>query len=475
MSASKERWENLLEWLEDHGMKREEVLVDCRSRPGAGNGLFAARPCPPSTVLFTIPASALANIRTLSPHYPCWKAKPLNATQLISLHLFLHRPTTEGVCSDPLFGPYISVLPTDFPGHPLTWLILGMGPVQQQFLRFLPPGARAALDKVSNRFKEDWRIVQEYLVWSFHSPGIISNLTTSQREYPDVLINLATEDFLWAWLNVNTRCVYHRLKRTRSDPDNLTMCPILDFANHRPFAPLMMPTPSDAEIWNSSPTAKVGDALGLVSPHTCAVEPNEELYLRYGAHSNQTLFVEYSFVNEMLKNAAFGGRYDGEVDVQDVMEELFKERGLVGGWMKNILTEEGYWGEWTLHSSPQPAHPSFRLITALRLYHVIPSLYTGVPSEPATYVDPWRETILGYSEVVSQENEKQWRDTLRQICNTVSERATRSLVGFTHQQNTEVDDLGWVQYAADCITTLWREELEVSGAVLQSLDGEVEF
>ena len=39
--------------------------------------------------------------------------------------------------------------------------------------------------------------------------------------------------FMWSDTTaVNTRSVYHWLKKEKSDPDNLSLCPILDLANH---------------------------------------------------------------------------------------------------------------------------------------------------------------------------------------------------------------------------------------------------
>ena len=108
----------------------------------------------------------MMNTKTLAAHYP---ASTLTATQLISLHLMLHRPRREDDSLDPLFGPYISVLPREFDSHPLTWT------VRRSFLRdtchlesflleSLTPSASAGLEKISRKFYQDWRIVWGYMV-----------------------------------------------------------------------------------------------------------------------------------------------------------------------------------------------------------------------------------------------------------------------------------------------------------------------
>lgn len=168
-------------------------------------------------------------------------------------------------------------------------------------------------------------------------------------------------DFLWGWLNgsrllfplsyrfltigfaVNTRSIYYQIKSSRSDADNLTMCPILDFANHTSTLKHMSLIPAEVKPWNvSSPGKKRGD-LSFLSPRDI-IQKGEEVNLRYGAHSNLKLFVEYGFVNKMPDTAISSDEQDGEVDVQDIVEQLFQARGKLGLWMKDKLQENGYWG-----------------------------------------------------------------------------------------------------------------------------------
>jgi hypothetical protein len=173
---------------------------------------------------------------------------------------------------------------------------------------------------------------------------------------------LDREDFLWAWLNgnisvvslnaykhsslsclVNTRCVYHRLKPERAHPDNLTLIPIIDFANHRP-RPHAVPLPTNADIFDASPTG-FGEPFSLVTPAGASIEAGEEVFFQYGRHSNSTLFVEYGFVNDYTAEQVATGDFEADADVQDLMEALFAERGEVGTWMRGVLEQEGYWGQ----------------------------------------------------------------------------------------------------------------------------------
>lgn len=106
------------------------------------------------------------NTKTLAPHYP---ASTLTATQIISLHLMLHRPRGEDDSLDPLFGPYISVLPREFDSHPLTWTVRrrflqDTGGLESSLLEVLTPSASAGLEKIAKKFCEDWDVVWGYMV-----------------------------------------------------------------------------------------------------------------------------------------------------------------------------------------------------------------------------------------------------------------------------------------------------------------------
>ena len=141
---------------------------------------------------------------------------------------------------------------------------------------------------------------------------------------------------------VNTRCIYYRIKEKSTDEANVTLCPILDFANHYWHHSHVQPV-SDSDIWGFRSKAK-GAFQFLATEHIREVETDGEVCLRYGGHSNQSLFVEYGFVNAVSDGDMRSGEYPTEVDVQHIMAELFKGRGTVGTWMQTILEGAGYWG-----------------------------------------------------------------------------------------------------------------------------------
>ncbi|THH11579.1 hypothetical protein EW146_g7986 [Bondarzewia mesenterica] len=377
----------------------------------------------------------------------------LSATQLISLHLLLNRPPPDGESPDHLFGPYISVLPREFDSHPLTWAVQHKfgGPIPltssgENLLPKLPCSVLSALTKLEAKFWDDWKTVCQYVGDSLD----LLDRSDGPLKMSDTTDIASTTHYLWAWMNVNTRCLYDRLTRSKSDPDNISLCPVFDFANHKWTAPTMRVAPSDVDVRNFV-VRDVGSNLTCVTCCEDVVE-DKELYLTYGEHPNRTLFVEYGFINEVSEHEFVSGAYAGEVDVQDIVEDI----------------------DWTMHSAPQPAHPSYRLITALRLYHIVPADSHDVPSDNDTILNPWSDTLSGRKDVISDENEAAWRSTLLNISNTVAKRAEASMASMAGMP-MEKEQPEWYEWMLHNIRMLWWEERYVAMAVADSVRNGVEF
>ncbi|KAG2132498.1 uncharacterized protein EDB93DRAFT_1176375 [Suillus bovinus] len=394
------------------------------------------------------------NIRTLKSLHPTSGPTPLTATQMISLHLYINRPHGSEDSLDSHYGPYISTLPREFDSHPLTWIVQskrGMETGGVPLLKYLPSSVYASLVKLHDRFYQDWDAVRVYLQTA---NSYISSKYDAYLDHNDV----STSNYLWAWLNVNTRCIYYRLKASREDPDNLTLCPILDFANHTPNGlHSMIPAPSEADIWDAAPVKPTG--FGFLSPADASVQEGEEIFLAYGAHPSRTLFIEYGFVNKLLSNVEIT---DGEVDVQDVVESLILDHKS-GVFVKSVLQDKGYWGDWILYCSAESAQPSWRLITALRLHCLIVSNHTMHHNA----IQPWCDVIAGKREMISDGNELAWKELLITICDTIITKAQASLDTLESEgaEYGHSGSDGWLAWMCENIRTLWREELSVAAAV----------
>jgi len=277
---------------------------------------------------------------------------------------------------------------------------------------------------------------------------------------------------------VNTRCVYHRLTQSRSDPDNITLCPILDFANHSARPPYTIPRATQAELWDTTPShkRKFGKNFVLLSPSMTTTPHNKELFLKYGAHSNSTLFTEYGFVADYNVEGPVPEASRGEVELDGVIKAFFDKRGLLGSWMRGILVTEGYWGNWTIHSDPTPAHPSYRLITSLRLYHVFSLFGNVIPPNAEEKLEDWRNTTLGKQDIISEDNETLWRTTLMAICKDIIQNAQIGITALGEIDTSIVFALPeWVGVAKSFVEMLWKEENDVCRLVIESLERHEQF
>jgi hypothetical protein len=327
---------------------------------------------------------------------------------------------------------------------------------------------------------------------------------------------LLVQDFLWGWLNgklvgylsnvirsslslVNTRCLYYQLDPSPSAPDNLTLCPVLDFANHAPSNTHIVPVlPSSifahTHGHSKTPRKVLGGEYMFLSSSETPIRKDDELFLRYGGHANRTLFIEYGFVKLWKEGDCRNGSFSGEVDVQNIVEELFSSKGSIGQSMKKLLEEVGYWGyncilvyipmqsliapftlvwtnsDWTMHSQPAPAHPSYRLISALRLLHCIDSSIEPEGSALEDVFEQWRRVLYGQEEALSEACEKAWRQTLSDICERVAQRAQAAIQSVGAQSESL-----WAAWMQVNVETLWREELEVAEAVRSSVQAGIEF
>ncbi|KAL0581758.1 hypothetical protein V5O48_000340 [Marasmius crinis-equi] len=198
---------------------------------------------------------------------------------------------------------------------------------------------------------------------------------------------------------------------------------------------------------DGSPQIGKAGSFTLRAPADVATEPDNELFLKYGSHCNRVLFVEYGFVLPHSETE----QTPYEVGVDDMVEAMFQEKGDLGLWAKSMLETEGYWQDYTLHVSG----PSYRLVTALRLYAMIISNAPPATGSPTAFLAPWTATITGQSDCVSDDNESQWVQLLvNKICHPIIKRAENGVKkSLDENEGTEL---------SECIRVLWEEEQYVA-------------
>lgn len=216
-----------------------------------------------------------------------------------------------------------------------------------------------------------------------------------------------------------------------------------------------------------APLKTIARGFTILAPSGATTNAGDELYLTYGAHSNRTLFVDYGFVNEISEEILLRGDVHGESDVEHAIECLFKARGKLGTWMQEVLSNEGYWGDWTMHIQPLPAHPSYRLITALRLYHLFPTSVEEVPLDADTALLPWKATLLGNADKLSEKNEEAWKATLLQVCRKLAKESTAGIASL--DVASAGGQITWFPWMKKNIRMLWEEELFVATMVAESI------
>lgn len=122
-----------------------------------------------------------------------------------------------------------------------------------------------------------------------------------------------------------------------------------------------------------------------------------------------------------------------------------------------------------MHSQHAPAHPSYRLVSALRLLHA------DAERDMDKACESWRSVLVGQAEVISNKNERAWRGTLLSICEKIVLRAKTAMAQFPANFRVSEYPEGWSVWAGRNIEMLWQEELEVAEAVAQNVRAGVDF
>lgn len=197
---------------------------------------------------------------------------------------------------------FTKVLPKSFESVPLSWQFLD-APVECQIFSMVP-ACKKHVDRQKAQFLKD---------------------------YKEAGKGITLELYLWAWLCVNTRCLYVSIT---SDPvNNLTLAPIIDFLNHT----------GDSD---RASTMEFSQTKGMMIYSGTYYNPGDEIFITYGAHSNSFLLCEYGFV---LPN--------NEHDFIDISHDI-----PLTPQQLDILDSLGYKGDYTVSASEGP---SFRTTISL--------------------------------------------------------------------------------------------------------------
>ncbi|TIB37260.1 hypothetical protein E3P84_00427 [Wallemia ichthyophaga] len=373
-----------------------------------GYSLLTSTHVHPAEVFLFIPKQCLLNVESESirQRYP----RSLTSFQILSSHLTRLR-MGDLECTR-LESPYLDTLPADFSFHPLCW--------PQEKLDRLPIHVRKLVEHVSHRFESDFA--------AFRSHFEASKLLIQKHTQP------IAEVFKWAWLVVNTRCLYYPIQDVEKD-SQLSLCPYLDLLNHS------SPSPNTTNLFNALPKPEIPLREGgyeLVNNSTHTIPPDTEICFMYGPHSDDFLLAEYGFVLGWEKNAFT------EVNISDLVKQLIKE-----DWKRDQLQENDLWDDYTLHLYPAPAWPSQRTLMALRMA----CLSREEEGE-------WCK-VAGYQkESVSDSNENQMRSSLADLCCHLNKVSDEKI-----QENKP-------DYA---VRVIWENVHSTTSAIQQSVKDNISF
>jgi hypothetical protein len=206
----------------------------------------------------------------------------------------VHAILATSLCleTSPDFAVWRAVLPSQedvMTSMPLYW--------PQALQDLLPASAAALLAKQKDKFERDWKAVS--------------------AAYP----GLARDDFLYSWLLINTRTFYHKTRATEKLPreDHMVLQPVADLLNHSP----------------DGCTVGFDDRFFTITT-THAYERGDELFIRYGAHPNDFLLVEYGFTLPTGQNP-----WD-ETALDPYLCPLFSRH------QRDRLEEAGFWAGYKL-------------------------------------------------------------------------------------------------------------------------------
>uniref|UniRef100_A0A2K5ZKB4 SET domain containing 4 n=1 Tax=Mandrillus leucophaeus TaxID=9568 RepID=A0A2K5ZKB4_MANLE len=216
-------------------------------------------------MIISLPESCLLTTDTvirsyLGAYITKWKPPP---SPLLALCTFLVSEKHAGDRS--LWKPYLEILPKAY-----TCPVC----LEPEVVNLLPKSLKA-------KAEEQRAHVQEFFA---SSRDFFSSLQPLFVEAVDSIFSYSA--LLWAWCTVNTRAVYLRPRQREclsAEPDTCALAPYLDLLNHSPRVQVKAAFNEETHSYEIRTTSRW--------------RKHEEVFICYGPHDNQRLFLEYGFVS----------------------------------------------------------------------------------------------------------------------------------------------------------------------------------
>ncbi|QID83532.1 Ribosomal protein lysine methyltransferase [Saccharomyces pastorianus] len=278
----------------------------------------------------------------------------LSSFQLVSLYILVERYLIPKWTHNRIISywkPFFEIWPTkeELRSIPAIW---NCDPNSQNrsLIEYLPMAARNHMTRISKLVREDWDAISEVVFEWNEMYGSILGVENAPIYTNDELFSL----FLHNYFTINSRCLYAEIPVKRNDRlSNFTMVPYVDFLNHTcevdlhcyPQLDTLLKSEANENIGIGQFSIRCGERLYN--------NINEELFLNYGAHSNDFLLSEYGFVvNENEWNY---------LDISNDVIELINDDKME---VQTFLSKHDYWGDYTINKN----EISYRIIVALSYY-----------------------------------------------------------------------------------------------------------
>ncbi|KAG0198563.1 SET domain-containing protein 4 [Mortierella sp. GBA30] len=373
---------DFLAWLKNMGCPRTKLTLAEFSN--TGRGMMATKDIKAGEVIVQVPERNLVTMKTLQSLYGARIArfaKKVNSHMIIALHiaLLVQSPEKSG------WLPYLRLLPKKFDTMPVRY--------PPELLELLPQNAQVHVNKQRAKIMADYKCTMDFLQSN-------NDLLTRPLEY---------EEYEWAWLVVNTRCIYLDAKKQVA-ADNIALAPMLDFLNHT----------HDAKTEGFFCTKTKSYKIKTLLPY----KKGEQVFINYGPHDNCFILVEYGFVTP-------SNPYNYvSVDSSFMQLSIPGETAAAKKDKLELLDMAGYFGDYVLHRNDV----SFRLLVGMRLRLINPFLKSSGATQLA--IAQWHNVVSGELEQISPENEQMVPVHIERLCDAILADAKRTLGILARKKTT---------------------------------------
>ncbi|RUS14658.1 hypothetical protein BC937DRAFT_93499 [Endogone sp. FLAS-F59071] len=433
------KFDKFRDWLRLTGFPKTKLtLANFRE---TGRGMMATKDIEEGEVIVSVPEKHLITYRSVSKSYGTDHG--LNSHQLLALHVALQRQF--GTRSS--WYPYFDMLPADFNTIAVMY--------EDKLEALLPRCVQEEVASQRTKIKASFAAVSDFL-------------KTNCQLLPSPSSSLTFKDFEWAWLCVNTRCIFLDKKDDAARGGNIALAPMLDFLNHsweariqggfdaatkcyqiRTLTPYKKGQQSESFIF------LIVFAIIIIIKHYIP-----QVFINYGPHDNFFILKEYGFViprnpyNYVSLDSEFTElRVPSETNVaKEHKLGLLKERGFLGLSSRQQNKNRDY----TL----RPNDISFRLLCALRL-RVLASF-----EHPTTFA-AWEKVVMGQCECIDERNERETFECLQTMCHDAIERAGKALEvlgsddGILRSSSSPLSVM--------FVRQIWQESRDIATGVLEEI------